>query len=180
MLVCFRGQVSIKLLLQAASHILETCYDADRQVGLKVDAREREVQAGSVSITPSLVMIRSTSRPGLPPSSSPLTTHSIPLSAAQPPRPTALKKSPTPAPPSSPAPASPCCPERPPPDPPRMHAAPSPQNRPVSQANPSHTPPPHRSTPRSTRPGLHPPPTVGCNSVPSDPASAIPDERCNS
>lgn len=47
MLVCFRGQVSIKLLLQAASHILETCYDADRQVGLKVDAREREVQAGS-------------------------------------------------------------------------------------------------------------------------------------
>ena len=58
--VCFRRQVSIKLLLQVASHISERCYDAARQVGLKVDAREREVQAGSVSITPSLVMIRST------------------------------------------------------------------------------------------------------------------------
>ena len=74
-LVCFRGQVSIKLLLQAASHISETCYDAARQVGLKVDAREREVQAGSVSITPSLVMIRSTSKAKPLPSSSPLTTH---------------------------------------------------------------------------------------------------------
>lgn len=82
-LVCFRGQVSIKLLLQAASHILETCYDAARQVGLKVDGREGEVRAGSVSITPSLAMIRSTFKAtGLSPaSSSSLTTHSIPLSA---------------------------------------------------------------------------------------------------